>query len=418
MKGVPMAPNAPRGEGSERGIALVMALMVLVAMSLLSVLLLVSLNVETKIAGFSARRSHALNVAEAGVAEAMARIRNGDIPNPANPNPRQVAQIFLTVPGSVPAVGADTIPMATGQPAGAWLPYSKAVRDSDVLTVRYKTDTNTPPTLVYRYDPALNPPVQPNTGFPIFVITAAGRRGNEVRRVQTEVIQRPFKIRVEAAMATEKGVDFSGNAKICGMNHRLDTPAYTDGVHGTGPCSAWGVVSGGDLPGSWSEESVSSSGSAEQAGQPVQNKDNQGTGFYAGPWEALGLSQAEFYSWAGAPQAIPPAPPNGVVYLDNNATTQDQSGTFAYDGGNGEGLLYVDGDLSINGNFTFRGMIYVEGDLKINGNAWILGALVVRGKGRIKIANGSCVVLYSRDSVALNLAKYGGQFMTLSWHER
>jgi hypothetical protein len=42
---------------------------------------------------------------------------------------------------------------------------------------------------------------------------------------------------------------------------------------------------------------------------------------------------------------------------------------------------------------------------------------VVRGKNRIKIANGSCVVLYSRDAVQQNVAKYGGQFTTLSWNE-
>jgi len=73
--------------------------------------------------------------------------------------------------------------------------------------------------------------------------------------------------------------------------------------------------------------------------------------------------------------------------------------------------------MTINGNFTFRGLIYIEGDLKVNGNSWILGALVVKGKSAVKIANGSCVVLYSRDAVQQNITKYGQQFLTLAWRE-
>ncbi len=399
---------------SQRGIALVMALMVLLAISLLSIALMLSLQVETKITGQGMRRDQALNVAEAGIAEACSRIRNGDIPN--NLNPRMAAQIFLDAPGSVPVLGGpDSIALATGQPAGAWLNYSSAAKGPDVLTVTYKTDALR--TIIYRYDSSKNPPVQPNTGLPIFVVNATGHQGRDYRRVQTEVIQRPFNVRVEAAMAADKGIDFSGDAKVCGYNHRIDTPAYTNGVHGGGPCETGGwEIGGGDLPGSWSTQNIASSGAAQQSGTPVNNSPNN-VNFYAGPWEAVGLSQAEFFAWMGAPLAIPPSPPVGVFYLDNNAVTQDQSGDFAYPGGNGEGFLYVDGDLAINGNFTFRGAIYVEGDLKINGNAWILGTLIVRGTTRIKLANGSMVVLYSRDAVTQNLAKYGGQFLTLAWRE-
>ena len=412
-RSVAPVPAIPQGE---RGIALIMAMMVLLAMSLLAVLLMVSLQVETKIAGHSARYASALNIAEAGVGEALSHIRNGDIPNTLNP--RTVGQIFLANAGSIPAVGADTVAMGTGQPAGQWLDYSTANKTTDVLTVRYKTDAAR--TVIYRYDQNLNPPINYSTGFPIWVVTARGKKGNDIRRIETEVVPRPYNVVVNAAMAAKKGIDFSGNAKVCGYNHRLDTPAYTDGVHGppgpVGPCVAWEVNSN-DLPGSWSEEPITSGGSASQGGTPVQNSGGHGAGFYTGPWDALGLTQAEFFSWIGPPISVPPATPNGIFYLHNNATHQDQSGVFAYNGANGEGFLYVDGDMTINGNFTFRGLIYIEGDLMINGNSWILGALVVKGKSNIKIANGSCVVLYSRDSVQQNITKYGQQFMTLSWRE-
>jgi hypothetical protein len=401
---------------NERGIALVMAMMVLLAMSLLAVLLMVSLQVEGKIAAHSARYSTALNIAEAGVAEALSHIRNGDFPN--NMNPHMVGQVYLVPFGSVPPVGVDTVAFATGQPAGQWLPYTTADKDTNALTVTYKTDPTR--SVIYRYDPNVVPSINPNTGFPIFVVTARGQKGDDVRRIRTEVIQKPFNVSVNGAMSAKNGIDFSGNAEVCGYNHRIDTPSQTNGVHGppgpVGPCTAWEIGSG-DLPGSWSEQNITSGGSASQGGNPVKNQGSQGSGFYTGPWDALGVTQAEFFSWVGAPTAVAPMPPTGIYYLDNNTIHQDQSGTFAYAGGNGEGLLYVDGDCTLNGNFNYRGLIYIEGDLHINGNVWILGGLIVKGKSRVKIANGSCVVLYSRDTIQQSIAKYGGQFMTLSWTE-
>ena len=40
----------------------------------------------------------------------------------------------------------------------------------------------------------------------------------------------------------------------------------------------------------------------------------------------------------------------------------------------------MDGNLTLNAGFTYRGLIYVEGDLAVNGDAWVLGAVIVRGK--------------------------------------
>src|SRR4029079_11979844 len=105
------------------------------------------------------------------------------------------------------------------------------------------------------------------------------------------------------------------------------------------------------------------------------------------------------------------------IYLDNNLNTMDQSGSYAYHGGDGEGFLYVDGDMHINGNFTYRGLVYIEGNLDINGTCWILGGLVCRGKTQINIATGNFTVLYSADAISQALAKYGGQFVTLGWRE-
>jgi hypothetical protein len=384
-----------------------MALLVLTVISLVSVTLLISVNVNTKIGSHGKMEMQALEIAEAGVAEAVSRIRTGDIP--VSTNPRQVAQVFNTLSGTVPVLGVDSIGLATRQPVNEWLGYTTPGRSSKTLTVRYKTDAAR--TVIYRYDPDKNPAVQTATGVPIFVVSSTGTQGKASRQIVTEVIQRPVNFSAMGALVADQGIDFSGNSDVCGYDHNIDTPA---GTKGRPPCSNYEVGSG-NLAGGWSTGTITSGGSSVQNGTPAI-LPNQ-TGFPTGPWAAFGMGQSEFFAWVGSPLASEPGSPQGIYYLDDNGTTQDASGNFAYHGGTGDGLLYVDGDLTINGNFVFRGLIYIEGNLKINGTCWILGSVMVKGKTRIKIANGNCCILYSSDAITQNIAKYGGRFVTLSWRE-
>ncbi len=396
----------------ERGVALIMALLTLLVLSLLAVVLYTSVTVGTKITGHNLRESQALNTAEAGIAEAVSRVRNNEGPDLAAANPaRQVVQVFNCAAGSVPVLGVDSTGLATAQPAGNWLPYSTAGRGPNVLTIEFKTDAAR--TTVYRYDPSLATPINTVTGYPIYKITSTGIQSGDARRVVSEVIQKPFNVTADAALTADVGIDFSGNSYVCGHNHRADTPTGT-GQSGA-PHAAWELGSG-DKPASWTTDTTTVGGSSTQDGAAPVNATKQ-AGFFDGPWDMLGMTQQDFYSWVGSPVNSEPANPSGVFYLDNNSTTQDATGNYAYHGGDGSGMLYVDGDLTINGNFNYRGLIYIEGDLKINGTCWILGAIVVKGHTKIKIANGTCTILYSKDAIEQNISKWGGQFVTLSWHE-
>ena len=75
----------------------------------------------------------------------------------------------------------------------------------------------------------------------------------------------------------------------------------------------------------------------------------------------------------------------------------------------------MDGDLTMNAGFTWRGLIYVEGDVKLNGSSWILGALVVKGKTKTQF-NGGATILYSEDAIAQYITR-NGSYATLSWRE-
>lgn len=401
----------PRTHGDERGIALTMAMLVLVVVSMLALVLVSTIQVETKLTGFSLREAEARNNAEAGVAEAAARIRYGDIPNDGNP--RKVAQIFLTEPGLVPVLGADSLGLATAQPDGNWLSYSTPRRSPDALTVAYKTDAAR--TVIYRYDKGLANPVNTASGNPIYVVTATGRAGATEKSVKAEIFIDPFIINTTAAVASNVDVKLLGNGVVCGYDHDATTPTG-DGRNGrtnNPPCDD-NENGPNDLAGVRCTGDIQYSGASEQSGSPDRLPNTPG--FYAGPWEAIGMTQAEFYQWIGSPTLTAPDPANGIVYLDNDANKKNATGNFGIQATSGEGFMYVDGSLTINSTFNYRGIIYVEGNVSVNGDAWILGSLIVNGTTNGKL-NGGMTVLYSTDGIQQALSKAGAKWVNLSWRE-
>ena len=403
------AAAAPRLRDDERGMALVLALMVLLVLTVIGAALMANVTTESKITGYKLRDTQSLSVAEAGVQEAMLRIRNGDFVDDLNP--RNVTLIYNAPTGSIPVSGADTASLPTLQPAGSYLGYSSANKNPMVLKIRYKTRGPN----ILRYDDAAVPKINTATGNPIFVIESTGRTGNAYRTLYTEVTRNRVNVFARAAVAADVGIAFKGNINVCGHDHQMATTPFT----APNACDiTWHAPSPHStcLPGAWSSKDIATLGSPTIQGNPTNMRANQ-VGFYSGPWDVLGMTQTDFWAWVGSPLSTEPASPQGIFYLDNDAVKQNKSGTFAYNGGDGEGFLYTDGDLDLNGNFTFKGLIYCEGDLTINGNCWILGGLVVNGKTSVKIANGSAIVLYSQEAVTQKISKFGGNLRTIAWRE-
>lgn len=393
---------------NQRGVALVLALLSLVVLSALSLAFFMSLSAGRRNASYDAQATKALSAAEAGIGEAMERIRRLDVPN--NSNPKSVAQIFLTPAGSVPSVGADTVALATQQPTSNWLTYSSATRGPEVLTVAYKTDPAR--TVIYKYDVTKTPSVNTASGQPIYVITATGRFGSAKRTVIAEVANRQPPVNIKGAVVGVKKVDFKG-ANGNGYDHRADTPTGT-GDNGS-RALAWETTSA-PKPAIYSEDKAKYDGILQGSPKVVDDQPDA----YTGVWEVLNMTQAEFDNWIGEPNGDKKqGNPRGITYVDRDGSTpHDGKGKFEWKGGfNGDGIIYANGDLKIKGDFTFRGLIYVNGKFEVDGASWILGSIIakeikIKGKKGMERA-----VLRSDDSVALNIAKYGGQFATLSWRE-
>jgi len=393
--------------------ALVLTLLVLLVLTVMGAALMLSVNTETKISGHKVRDTQALTLAEAGVNEAILRIKNGDVPD--DNNPRNVTLIYNNIAGSLPVSGADTTSLPTLQPSGAYLNYSTVNKTPSVLSLKYLTRGSQ----ILRYDDSANPKVNTATGNAIWQVTSTGREGAATRTIVAQVTRSRFNILARAALAANVAIQFKGNINVCGHDHLAATPV------GLAPPACDGFPNGGwwaptahgsCLPGAWTTSGITQTGSSTVQGEPTATKTMQ-TGFYSGPWDAMGMSQNDFWTWVGAPTNTPPGTPSGIYYLDNDNIRQNHSGSWTFNGGTGEGLLYADGDVQINGNFNFRGLIYAEGDVKINGDAWILGGLIVKGNTVVKIANGSATILYSSEAIQQKISKFGGQLRTIAWRE-
>ncbi len=425
--------NSPRAGArlDQQGMALVVALLILLALTALGTALMLTVNTEGQIAGNQLRDTQALAIAEAGVQEAMLRIRTGEVPD--NLNKRQVTLIWEAPAGSLPPVGPDTMNLPSLQPPGSYLGYAGSVKrlaqnaqNGDTiltaLTVKYKIITagSPPDTQIVRYDDHNNPKYNTTTGTPVFQIISTGTKGRACRSVMAEVTRPKFNILVRGALAAQVAVLFKGNINICGHDHRADTPTWEQppSCDGAYPGGWWApTVHTSCLPGAWSENNISWTGAANVVGEP-ENTQEKRTGFYSGPWDAMGMNQTDFWSWVGpSSPVVPGGVPKGIYSLDNDAVKQNQSGDWSFNGGDGTGFLYCDGSLHLNGNFTFRGLIYCEGDMEVNGNCWILGGIIVKGVTQVRVANGSATLLYSSEAIQQNIAKYGATVRTLSWRE-
>jgi hypothetical protein len=106
-------------------------------------------------------------------------------------------------------------------------------------------------------------------------------------------------------------------------------------------------------------------------------------------------------------------PPLGFTYIQGNYSYNNST---ASPGTNDFGLLYVTGNLTINGNQTFKGLIFVNGSLDVSGTPTILGAIMVRGATNITAGTGNMTLLYSRKAAELGI-ETAHPWRILTWED-
>ena len=72
--------------------------------------------------------------------------------------------------------------------------------------------------------------------------------------------------------------------------------------------------------------------------------------------------------------------------------------------GGGQGILLVDGELTIEGNFHFYGLVIVKGEIQMKGNVQITGAVIAGAQLQSEPGD---LIRYSQCAVALVLEAAG-----------
>jgi hypothetical protein len=409
------------------GNVLVVTLLILFAVSIMGATLAMVSSMDLKVSGNQRKTSQALFVAEAGLNEAIHRISlpdptsitvggwtgNAAIADTEPYDPNWTTMIYLTSPASAPAGGGSINTTGTLQDLSQpHLEYSRPDGTDGVITIRHKWrdldgDGSRDADEIVRYDPMAVPPENFSSGYPIEVVTVAGRSANGERVIQAEVTRKTTVVRSLGALFVDKSVRLTGNSAFCGFDHDINTPP------GTKP-DQWSTcagfhLSGGHLPGvTATGDQIKTQGSADVRGEPVPINNAATNPFYSLD-EVLGLSQIEtnkLLERADNNNIVQPL--NGITYINGDATINSNL--------TGEGLVYITGDLQAAGSFIFKGLIYVEGDVHFTGSPWILGSMIVRGTSDFNFSSGNAAILYSSEALAMAVNR-AMPSLVLSWRE-
>lgn len=420
---------------NQKGVALVLALMVILLMTVLASGLMYNIINEKSIAGNQIRDAQALTIARAGVAEATARLSmlyqagNDTAIVPQNFSASNLTvdwrcYIFSDAPDDPDEGNLDF--KKTIQPGSDLLPYTKSYDEmgdtSQILQVRYKRfDRNNNGTIddnteIYFYDSKNNVvtlgPVR-SDDYPVFEIISTGRVGNAKKTLVSELVIPKYPIVTRSALNSEVAVRGNGNANVCGHDHlattelELDPPnCFTTGDGSTGeschvprsddaihaPEPDYQIIekdpfctAAGCLPGIESNDEITDIGANKKSwGNPDYIQDSPNPVYEL--WQVLGLSSAAELDAFAESWSDETSPVNGWTLTDGDIT---KASNAVHDG-----VWWVKGDLHLSGTPKFRGLIYIEGDLDLTGTLWVLGGIIVKGVTETHI-NGTITVLYS-----------------------
>jgi len=420
---------------NQKGIALVLALMVILVLSVMASGLMYNIINEKTITANRMRSTQALALAKAGEAEAIARLSvpysttndtviiENIVGGTLTPNWR----CFITLNTPSGTISGATV-KKTIQTTANTLNYSENWGNlgdtSTVLQVRYKRhdingDGNLTSNEIYYYDYKRdlitlgNASPTPSDAYPVWEIISTGKVGTSRRTLVTEVVVPRFSAKTRAGLSSKAPVTGNGNADVCGHDHPTTIPYNTSPPN----CfDAWHVYAGGEPHGlaASSYANIAPRPSCTQAGcvpgiETDSIFENVGASrkAWGNPdvvehstrpiykiWEIMGMDSATCWN---LPWGTDMYPVTGLVRVG----TPGGSTMYAGHGSSleHEGILWVRGDLHSSSNLAIKGLVYVEGNYLSTGTTWVLGGIVVLGDVETRIT-GSIDVLYSSQMLA------------------
>lgn len=240
--------------------------------------------------------------------------------------------------------------------------------------------------------------------WPVYTITSTGyvKSGTEmvaIARVVTEVTKDSINIQVDAPFETNGCLQLQGSPNFNSAAGRCadetgDVPVYSTRCDSTA-VGGTPTVTGGTAV-------------TDPARAIIDFEDRLGMTLE----QLADIAQAEgHYYEETIPALWPPSAANlgssdnpAIVYIKPDPADPE----YIFNGGTHYGILIIDGDLRLAGNFVWTGLIYVTGDLDAGvGTATINGAVLIEGVGTSQAGgtfnlNYDCEALRNIASTAFN----------------
>lgn len=418
---------------NQSGSAMLISLMALMLMTMLGMAMMTKTNTEKMISAHGMRSTQALYNSEAGIGEVLARMSNasdttnyiGQQQGDWNTEPGWGRYVVLAngnrmqdPDGSLTEFdGLDNNGNGQIDEAGERYPEISSKQGGDALDypwvkVHYKLNGTNQLILFGDHDNDATTPDQANliNGAPIIVITASGAQGSANRTVQVEAVQQLGVTFDSAVYFEDSDIKFNGTQFL---------------VSG----QDWDPITGSPIAGNPEVPGISSIEDASDiAEQLTNNQLNNVEGEGGDPSVAdasLDLDMDALSAKYGAEADI--VLPGGLYSTMSDWGDWDDykvvhiTGTAELAGNTGgAGVLLVDGDLSILGQFQWYGVVIVMGDFLTSGGGQgihIYGSTLVKGGGDLgrTTIGGNANLLYS--SAALAKLATMGTYTVYNWRE-
>jgi len=403
---------------NEKGMVLPLGLMFLAIIAILGTTAVIVTTTDLKIGTNYRASEQAFYVAEAGVQEAKARLRS----NAANP----INDALHTAnPAWQAFIGTDVKAKGKGYDSnnGNHIRVPSLQSDLDyVVEIIHQTDTSG--NVLYWGDPDGDGISVRNTatGQNIYLVTSTGYSGSSSKIIEVEMTRVP-PITVPAALYVEASTKIQGaSTNIIGIDGcgTDDKPGVATTKPDTEPITTVGGptvtgVGGADPDVLYSNTDMdvqsvidSFKGSADFT-YTVSSATHTGTSD-PGPGENWGTPTLNASGVSFDPSSCSC---NNIVYYNTQDTDIRLSG-----GVTGCGILLVDGDLDMHGDFSWHGIIIVTGSVIFlgGGNKNITGALIAGGTLDADIIGGNSNIVYC--STAIDDQTKNRPLRILSWQEK
>lgn len=386
----------------ERGIALILAMLILLVVTLIGISAVNTTIYDNLIAGNKRASEEAFYVAEAGINEFMGRFREDATFKISDNDPTNPLWKLLLAKNL--GKGATKIGYASGDPNSIQSLQSQL--DFGV-EIRHKIDSSSPANVITY------------SGVPIYILKSHGFTldgGNKVIEVEIKKaidLDPPSSIYSKNSVNVQGGSIYIQGNDQCGKDDKYGIITTSDNVEINGKPTIDGIPTGNPY-------SIITNSPIDSDLQGTINnlKGNVNYSFnYTSDQTLTGYSDSwgipTFNEQNATEKPLTYTGPMNIVYFNMNGKKLKLAG-----GCHGAGILLVDGHLELHGGFSWYGVIIVTGALDYTGGGEknVTGGILGGDSTTVKIeVGGNAGILYC--SEAVKRSKKSIPFKTTRWRE-